>query len=209
METPRLNLVRLTPKHLSGYHEIWSDPIATRWSSHGPCKDYAATEEWMSGLLPEKNPLGENYAVFLREGINGANLGHKDDNGSGAAAEHLPNLTKKKHLNQSFFEPGFLLGVVGTWNSDPVPEVAIIFHQLAWGYGFATEALNAFVEIFWKERPMFSVLEAYCDTENKASAGVLKKCGFELVETVVGDYVLPWMERPLRNSLRFRITREQ
>ncbi|KAJ6006749.1 GNAT domain-containing protein [Penicillium sp. IBT 35674x] len=30
MQTPRLNLVRLTPEHLGGYHAIWSDPVATR-----------------------------------------------------------------------------------------------------------------------------------------------------------------------------------
>jgi RimJ/RimL family protein N-acetyltransferase len=104
-------------------------------------------------------------------------------------------------------QPGGFLGWVGTWKSKPIPEVGFIFHRSAWGFGFATEALNAFVQLYWRVKPQFDALEAYCDTENEASVKVLRKSGFVFVESIVGDYVLPWMEPSLRSSHRFRATR--
>jgi hypothetical protein len=69
MQTSRLELVRLAAHHVPGCHAIWPDPIATRWSPHGHCKDVEASEKWMSELLLDVNPLGENYAVLLRSDV--------------------------------------------------------------------------------------------------------------------------------------------
>ncbi|RHZ49808.1 hypothetical protein CDV55_100617 [Aspergillus turcosus] len=55
-----------------------------------------------------------------------------------------------------------------------VPELGFVFHRDAWGLGFATEALTACKEVHWQARPEFDVLEAWCDTENKASANPQK-----------------------------------
>ncbi|OKP11105.1 hypothetical protein PENSUB_3475 [Penicillium subrubescens] len=189
MQTSRLELIRLEAHHVPGYHEIWSDPVATRWSPHGPCKDVDASEKWMSELLLDVNPLGENYAVLLRPVVN------------------LNDIQQQDSESNTVLQPGGFLGWVGTWKSKPIPEVGFIFHRSAWGFGFATEALNAFVQLYWRVKPQFDALEAYCDTENEASVKVLRKSGFVFVESIVGDYVLPWMEPSLRSSLRFRATR--
>lgn len=189
MQTSRLELVRLEAHHVPGYHAIWSDPVATRWSPHGHCKDFEASEKWMSELLLDVNPLGENYAVLLRSDVN------------------LRDKQKQNSESDKVLQAGGFLGWVGTWKSEPVPEVGFIFHRSAWGFGFATEALNAFLQLYWQVKPQFDTLEAYCDTENEASVKVLRKSGFAFVESIVGDYVLPWMEPSLRSSLRFRATR--
>ncbi|KAJ5160092.1 uncharacterized protein N7482_007096 [Penicillium canariense] len=186
MQTPRLELVRLAEHHAPGYHAIWSDPIATRWSPHGCCTTFEDSKKWMSELLLDVNPRGENYAVLLRSDIN------------------LSDVPTPGSEGVTVGSPGGFLGWVGTWKSEPIPEVGFIFHRSAWGLGFATEALNAFVQLYWQSKPQFNSVEAYCDSKNGASVNVLRKCGFELVESIPGDYVLSWMEPSLRSSLRFR-----
>lgn len=143
----------------------------------------------MSELLLDVNPLGENYAVLLRSDL---------------SSSHYQNTDPE---SDTVLQPGGFLGWVGTWKSEPIPEVGFIFHRSAWGLGYATEALNAFVQLYWQAKPQFDVVEAYCDTKNEASVKVLRKCGFAFVESIVGDYVLPWVEPSVRSSLRFRATR--
>jgi RimJ/RimL family protein N-acetyltransferase len=143
----------------------------------------------MSELLLDMNPLGENYAVLLRSDIN------------------LSDNQQQDSESDAVLQPGGFLGWVGTWKSEPIPEVGFIFHRSAWGFGFATEALNAFVQLYWQVKPQFDAFDAYCDTENEASVKVLRKCGFVFVESIAEVYVLPWMEPSLRSCLRFRATR--
>ncbi|KNG84795.1 hypothetical protein ANOM_006701 [Aspergillus nomiae NRRL 13137] len=198
MQTTRLQLVRLTEKHVAGYHSIWSDPVATRWSAHGPCKTLDDSQQWMSNLLLEENPVGENYAVLLRQDVNLEAFSNQ--------LQGSREGTEDNHTYDISAHGGFI-GWVGTWRTDPLPELGFIFHRSTWGLGFATEALSAFVELFWSCKPQFNVLEAYCDTENEASVKVLRKCGFELVEVTRKDYVLPWMTPPERDTMQFRLTR--
>ncbi|KAL2831352.1 GNAT domain-containing protein [Aspergillus pseudoustus] len=197
MQTSRLELVRLSKEHAAGYFAIWSDPFTTRWSSHGPCETLDSATEWMSSLLPESNPLGENYGVFLRPDLD---------------AETLDQFRRQKASvdgSSDILAHGQLLGWVGTWKSEPENEVGFIFHRATWGLGFATEALSGFVELFGRMRPEVDVLNAYCDTENEASVRVMKKAGFKYVTTTYGDYVLPWMEPPARDTIQFEVRRPQ
>ncbi|KAF7712405.1 Uncharacterized protein PECH_004121 [Penicillium ucsense] len=194
MQTSRLELVRLDKSHVPGYHAIWSDPFATRWSTHGPCETVEASEEWLSELLLDVNPVGENYAVLLRSELD--------------QQSRFPQLgSNSTEGSDVVLQPGGFLGWVGTWKSEPTPEVGFIFHRAAWGFGFATEALQAFLGIFWQSKPQFDMLDAFCDTENSASTRVLHKCGFELMQRLEGDYTLPWMEPSLRHTLHYRATR--
>ncbi|KAE8140467.1 GNAT domain-containing protein [Aspergillus pseudotamarii] len=198
MQTARLQLVRLTEDHVAGYHAIWSDPVATRWSAHGPCKTLEDSRQWMSSLLLEANPMGENYAVLLRRDT------YLDDISNGLkGSQDCPDDNKPYDI----WAHGGFIGWVGTWKTDPLPEVGFIFHRSTWGLGFATEALRAFVELYWLCKPQFKVLEAYCDTENEASVKVLRKCGFELVDVTRKDYILPWMTPPERDTMQFRLIR--
>ncbi|KAE8318243.1 GNAT domain-containing protein [Aspergillus transmontanensis] len=198
MQTARLQLVRLTEDHVAGYHAIWSDPVATRWSAHGPCKTIDDSRQWMSSLLLEANPIGENYAVLLRQDMN-----------FDAMPNRLNGIQESSQDDKQYdiLAHGGFVGWVGTWKTDPLPEVGFIFHRSTWGLGFATEALKAFVEIYWPSKPQYNVLEAYCDTENEASVNVLRKCGFELVNVTRKDYVLPWMTPPERDTMQFRLIR--
>ncbi|KAB8229625.1 GNAT family N-acetyltransferase [Aspergillus alliaceus] len=195
MQTARLELVRLTMEHVAGYHAIWSDPVATRWSAHGPCKTVEDSRAWMSGLLLDKSPMGENYAVLLRKDIEADSI-----------VNRFKCDTRDTDRHDVLVHGGFI-GWVGTWKTDPVPEVGMIFHRSTWGLGFATEALAAFTQLFWTYKPQFNVLEAYCDIENEASINVLRKCGFQLVEVAKGDYVLPWMTPSTRDTMQFRLQR--
>ncbi|KAJ5232816.1 hypothetical protein N7468_005772 [Penicillium chermesinum] len=202
MQTARLDLVRLTKDHLPGFHAVWSDPIATQWSPHGACKTLKDSEDWLAGYLLENNPLGENYAVILRSGL---------DTKTSKQTSQEPQVNEtgvdENHSNDSYLPPGFFLGVVGTWRSDPVPEIGFIYNRAAWGQGFATEALTAFLELFWDAKPQFNVVQGYCDTENLASSRVLAKSGFQMVETLIGDYSLPLRNPSLRSSFKFEAKR--
>ncbi|KAF7595478.1 hypothetical protein BBP40_005814 [Aspergillus hancockii] len=200
MQTHRLELVRLTKDHVPGYHAIWSDPVATRWSAHGACKTIDDSRVWMSSLLPDANPMGENYAILHRRSPSSTAILSNNGSGQGPMSENAYT---------DISAPGDFIGWIGTWRSDPVPELGFIFHQSTWGRGFATEALKAFIELFWRCKPEFNVLEAYCDTENEGSINVLRKCGFQLVEVAKGDYVLPWMTPSTRDTMQFRLVRPE
>jgi RimJ/RimL family protein N-acetyltransferase len=62
-----------------------------------------------------------------------------------------------------------------------------MFHPDYWGQGYATEALNAFVNKVWEMLPEVEKLSALTDSENEGSKGVLRKCGF--LEVRRGPYV--------------------
>lgn len=77
--------------------------------------------------------------------------------------------------------PMAMIGVVGTHRADPVAELGYIFLPSAWGKGYATEAVSAFVDRFWPAQVAANEIEAQVDQANAASARVLRKCGFDLV----------------------------
>lgn len=152
----------------------------------------------MSEILLDKNPNGENYAVLLRKDMDSDTIIKQLKEKQGNAEDDNYN---------EIFDNGGFIGVVGTWRSDPVPELGFIFHRSAWGLGFATEALKVFAELFWTSKLQFNVMDAYCDTENEASMNALRKCGFDLVEVIKGDYVLKLMTPSTRSSMHFRLAR--
>ena len=78
--------------------------------------------------------------------------------------------------------------VIGVCGGGVLPEIGYMYNRSYWGNGYATEALQGFLELYWKTYPNgFPGLEGQereyvfgttC-TENLASQTVLKKCGFE------------------------------
>ncbi|KAF3403558.1 hypothetical protein F1880_009468 [Penicillium rolfsii] len=187
--TGRLELRPLTEDDLHGFHEILSDEFSTRWSPLGANKSIHDTERWMSQLLRNGVPDGLNMAILFRG--HGVEQPHDARN-----SDRRPNI-----------QPGKFIGWIGVWKLDPVPEVGMIFHRDSWGHGFATEALSAFLAIFWELRTHLSTLTAFCDTENAASIRVMQKCGFQQRCIEKGECTLPWMDPPLRDSIRFEKTR--
>jgi ribosomal-protein-alanine N-acetyltransferase len=82
-------------------------------------------------------------------------------------------------------------GVYPHFNHDgkPVPDEASLGLYIAkeyWGRGFATEAGSAFVQFGFDELKLNRIV-TMIDTRNDVSVNVIKKLGFELVETETGD----------------------
>ncbi|KAH8589640.1 GNAT domain-containing protein [Bisporella sp. PMI_857] len=169
MDTPRLHLRKIAASDLNDFHDIWSNAEATKWSSCGPKKTLEESQSWLNGILPEKNPEGDNYAVFVR--------GH----------------------------PHRMIGIVGVYAFRPAPEIGYTFHPDVWGQGYATEAVKAFISLYWELRPSVDAVEAKTDVENIGSIRVLSKCGFKNVEMLKDDISLPAMG--LRSAYLFRIER--
>ncbi|KAH8812418.1 GNAT domain-containing protein [Xylogone sp. PMI_703] len=176
MDTPRLHLRKISVSDLDDFHAIWSNEEATQWSSTGPKKTLEESRSWLNGILPEVNPDGDNYAVFVRSK-------------EGESRDHEKRM----------------IGIVGVYSFSPAPELGYTFHPDVWGRGYATEALKAFLDVYWKLRPNVSVIEAKTDVENVGSIRVLEKSGFSNVETLKGCIVLP--KKGLRDSYVFRIQR--
>jgi RimJ/RimL family protein N-acetyltransferase len=96
--------------------------------------------------------------------------------------------------------PGIVIGVLGCKTLEP-PEVGYMFSPQAWGKGYATEALQKWLEVWWalprkavvleakdvdededsREMLIPEVLMADMDSSNKASARIVTKCGFRQV----------------------------
>jgi ribosomal-protein-alanine N-acetyltransferase len=76
-----------------------------------------------------------------------------------------------------FSRSGILLGGTGLSFKTPVfAATGYVFARDAWGHGFATESLQAMVEL---ARALGVLrLEAECHVEHRASARVMEKCGF-------------------------------
>jgi len=188
MDTHRLRLRRLSESDLKDFHEIWSNEIATRWSSSGTKKSLQESKAWMHGLLPANNPDGDNYAVFVRQ-----------------EEIVISNCQLLKGVSSTVERDERMIGVVGVFRFSPVAELGYIFHPDVWGRGYATESVEAFLSIYWKLRPVVKAIQAKTDTENASSIGVLRKCGFREVARLPGNIVLPTMG--LRDSIVFQIER--
>ncbi|KAJ6006748.1 hypothetical protein N7451_004692 [Penicillium sp. IBT 35674x] len=145
----------------------------------------------MFDVLSSQNAHSEHYAVFLRDDIDLSALRHNNTH------KQTPMLPQ---VNQSLSLVFYLVF------SDFIPQVGFIYHRSAWGCGFSSEALTVYFEMIWK-RPRFEVVEVDCDSESHASANVLRKCGFDLLEALTGKCEIPWKKPSSRDFLRFRLRR--
>ena len=75
-------------------------------------------------------------------------------------------------------DSGALLGATGLSIAGTDAETGYVFAQDAWGYGYATESLNAMVGL--AQSIGLQVLHAQCHPDHLASIHVLEKCGFRL-----------------------------
>lgn len=85
-----------------------------------------------------------------------------------------------------------------------------MIHSAYWGQGLATEALEAFMNVYWEHvaelDPPCNYAVAYTDIENWSSRRVLEKCGFKLCKTSDNDVEHPtlgtrstahyWLQKP-------------
>ena len=98
-----------------------------------------------------------------------------------------------------------MVGVVGVYRTSPEAELGYIYHPSAWGHGYATEALIAFLKLFWELRPGVETMVAYTDYENHASMKVLTKCGFHETRRLKEEAAIPSKGPEKRDAVVFEI----
>jgi RimJ/RimL family protein N-acetyltransferase len=88
---------------------------------------------------------------------------------------------------------GPVIGFVGIGRP---PEIFYLLGPAYWGKGYATEMVKGFLDAYWTrfpdglpaiEKGMKDVLLAFVYDGNKASEGVLKKCGFQYTRSFMQD----------------------
>lgn len=83
-----------------------------------------------------------------------------------------------------------LVGSTGLFYKSPIRAITgYVFAKDAWGQGYATEALEAMVDLARQTR--VERLEAICHAEHTPSAHVLEKCGFTREEVRREHFVFP------------------
>ncbi|KAK7567660.1 GNAT domain-containing protein, partial [Phyllosticta citricarpa] len=82
--------------------------------------------------------------------------------------------------------------VIGLIGAVEAPEIGYLIHPDFWGCGPATEALQAFMPLYWQHfRTEFDFATAQIDLDNGASKKVLLKCGFSLEDRKVKGFENP------------------
>lgn len=99
-------------------------------------------------------------------------------------------------VDKSSAVPHTVVGYVSINQVAPFPEIGYSLHPESWGKGYATEALQLMLKMWWDlPRPTVEgdssqptekeKVFALCEKKNSGSCRVLKKCGFK----VVRDYL--------------------
>jgi RimJ/RimL family protein N-acetyltransferase len=102
--------------------------------------------------------------------------------------------------------------VVGLIGAVRAPEIGYMLNANHWGKGYATEALRAFMPLFFKhysddEGEYYKYAEALVDTKLISSQTVLAKAGFKLHEKRDKDFENPVLG--LRDTLVYRMQRPE
>ena len=100
--------------------------------------------------------------------------------------------------------------VIGLIGAVRAPEVGYMFNNNYWGKGYATEALRAFLPLFFDhysggQQGRFEYAEAMTDPELVTSQNVLLKAGFKLHEKREKDFENPILG--LRDTLVYHCYR--
>jgi RimJ/RimL family protein N-acetyltransferase len=102
---------------------------------------------------------------------------------------------------------GQLLGSVGGTFQGTYVQFGYCLALDSWGYGYATEAAHAYVDAVMND-PSIWRIQAYCDTENRASAHVLNKIGLTYEGTLRRYLVMPNISDQPRDMLIYAKVRE-
>ena len=93
-------------------------------------------------------------------------------------------------LSREKGNPGTLVGSTGLMYKSPTRAITgYVFARDAWGKGYATESLQAMIDI--ARQTGVERLEAVCHAEHTPSGHVLEKCGFTREEVHREHFVFP------------------
>lgn len=153
IETPRLFLRPLSAVDADAVFAIRSHPQVFTFTRSGKPQTRTESDEWLKQRLENGNCL--SYCVEVRDSPH--------DN---------PTFDHRQRQDQ----------VIGLTGAHRLPEVGYLFLPDFWGKGYATEALKAWIEWYWKAHPDGfrgkAYLEAMTGPEGAGSRNVLRKCGF-------------------------------
>ncbi|KAF2821764.1 acyl-CoA N-acyltransferase [Ophiobolus disseminans] len=102
--------------------------------------------------------------------------------------------------------------VIGLMGAVRAPEIGYLFNADYWGKGYATEAIRAFMPLFFEhysgdESARYEYAEALTDPELVSSQNVLVKVGFKLHDKREKDFENPILG--LRDTLVYRMFRSE
>lgn len=177
IHSPRLTLIQLIDtsegsQHVQWFHENWTDPDATIWSLHGPCKSLEESREWMMEHRAKYDNLF--YSVFEKqEGMKGT----EEDPGV-----HVGSVSLRRQLNgPTLPPPGRTKEAQGEVD---LRVLGYAMFKKSWGKGYATEANRALLDAYAasvaseKEKGKVIYLEGCVDDGNPGSQAVLRKLQF-------------------------------
>ncbi|KAJ5360790.1 hypothetical protein N7517_009981 [Penicillium concentricum] len=168
IESDRLLLRPITDADAAALFDIRSRPeVAEMNSPKIPFKSIEETREWMATKVFKSGP-----SDIIGRSFNYA-----------IVDKSIPETEER------------VVGSISFNQVDPFPEIGYAVHPSCWGKGYATEALQLLLKMWWNlarrtvdgEDACSAETEkafALCEKRNAASGRVLKKCGFR----VVGDF---------------------
>ncbi|PBP23655.1 hypothetical protein BUE80_DR005351 [Diplocarpon rosae] len=156
-ESERLWLEPLTVKdHLEDYHILVTEELIRKWSSNTDTRNTLVDSKALliSRLPSEEKPYSEMFAIMLP-----------------------PSST------DAATKPIFAgaMGILRLSEGDNAAEIGYAIQPKFWGRGYAPEALNLFVDYYWKSdrKVQKDVLSAGTEPHNYPSQRVLEKAGFQ------------------------------
>ncbi|KAF2835137.1 acyl-CoA N-acyltransferase [Patellaria atrata CBS 101060] len=163
----RTKRLLLRPQRLEDADDIFllrSNALYTKFTGIKPETSVDQTREWIT--VRENDPDAWIFSIEL-----------------------LPTeISNSDSTQPSAAQKGRVIGGIGAYR---VREVGYGLHPDFWGQGLATEALEAFLPIYWEhllQQDNSGYIKAEIDSEHVASRRIVEKCGFQLWEYRKGDY---------------------
>ncbi|KAF1925807.1 acyl-CoA N-acyltransferase [Didymella exigua CBS 183.55] len=188
-KTERLLLRPLELKDAEDVLLMRKHPEVMKHTSILPSNDIEKTTQWIQGCHDRDNCWNfviEMLAISKADSV----VEHYDTEMSPRSIEPSCERTAPR-----------VIGLIGAVRA---PEVGYMLNADYWGRGYATEAMRAFMSLFWKHND-YAYAEAQTDPELESSQNVLRKVGFNLHEKRDKDFenpILGW-----RDTLVFRMDR--